>query len=174
MSLRRSLSDVTVLEMRVQSVEVENAQLKERVALLERGALGQVAVHSTVEAVAPATMAELLLQEEGVQSKRKAKKTRKNSKRDLLKNVRPGELLTQPAIIEALKQQEEEERAKTEKKAVEKRVAQALKKKTNAEDQLVKKKAKAAEGGPARGKRKVAEQDEGSSKPKRKKAKGGE
>ena len=45
----------------------------------------------------------------------------------------PGELLTQPAIIQTLKEQEDKDRAKVEKKAAEKREAQELKKDAKAE-----------------------------------------
>jgi hypothetical protein len=147
MSLRRSLSDITKLEMRVQAVEAENARLREAVAALTSGQA--VVTPSTVSgpsADAPASISELLQREERphpASGSKKRPKTVRKSKRGYLRGVPPGSVLNQAQIIAGLREQEMTEADKAERKAAAKSEAQELRKRARAEAAAEKKRKKA-------------------------------
>lgn len=158
MALRRSLSDITQLEMRVQEVQAENVRLMEENAQLKRAPPGveQLAAIAAAAAAA-ATMRELLQQQDcSVTKKKKQPMALRFTKSGHLKNVQPGELLTQPQIVAQLTLQEAAAKQKVERKETEKKEAQELKRKART-DAAAATKRKEAEGAPAaRKKRQVA------------------
>lgn len=167
MSLRRSLSDITKLEMRLQTAQAENARLKVTVQELSRNGGGvATAGVSAPPSSTVVSIGELLHREERPHPasgpKKKPKPPRK-SKKGYLKGVPPGSLLTQPEIIGALLEQEGKEREKVARKAAAKTEAQELRKKARAEAAAGKKRKKAEDGTLARKKREAAKAEEDSS-----------
>jgi hypothetical protein len=85
------------------------------------------------------------------------KKKPQRSKAGHLKNVRPGELLTQPQIVQAMKSHEAQEKEKLEKKAADKRETDEVRKRVRAEAAAaVKKRKRKQDAPPARKKRVTA------------------
>jgi type IV secretory pathway VirB10-like protein len=162
MSLRRTTSNITRLELRVQEVEVENARLNAVVAALSRGEAGVTAPSVSGSAMeAAVTMSELLQREERPHptlEPRKKPKAPRRSKKGYLRGVPAGSLLTQPQIVQGLVAQESKERERQEKKAAAKNETQELMKRTREEAAAAKKRKKADGAPPSRKKREEAKE----------------
>ena len=153
MSLRRSLSDISRLEMRVQSVESENKRLKDELEQL-KGAQAREGVVAEVRAAidAQVTLSEFLLRESRphpASAPKKVKRVRV-SKKGHLKGIAPGQLLTQPHIIQGIKEHEAQEREKAARKEAAKAELREMKKRARAEMAAEKKRKKAEGAAPAR------------------------
>jgi hypothetical protein len=123
------MSSVLRLEMRLEESEKEITRLKAELAQAQQGPAeaGTVAV-VVASSDGALTLSELLRKAE--QAVRKLKP--KRSVAGYLKNVRPGEVLTQPQIVQAMKEQNAAEKAKVEQKAADKRDLQELRKREKA------------------------------------------
>ena len=160
MSLRRTLSGATQLEMQMQVVLEENARLRDTVAALQRGQAAATA--STVsEPVmeAAVTMSELLQCEERqhpASMPKKKPKALRRSKKGYLRGIPAGSLLTQPHIIQMLLEQEARDKDKAEKKLADKIELQEFKKQAKAEVAAAKKRKRSDGPPPARKKRQDA------------------
>jgi hypothetical protein len=143
MSLRRTLSGATQLEMQMQAVLAENARLRESVAAFERGQAGATAPAVSEPVMeAAVTMSELLQCEERqhpASTPKKKSKAPRRSKKGYLRGVPAGSLLTQPHIIQLLLEQQTRDKDKAEKKLAEKIELQELKKQAKAEAAAAKK-----------------------------------
>jgi len=147
MSLRRSLSDITQQELKVQSLESENERLKKRVQQLERQQVRTSELVAEVSAVVNADMTlSGLLQRESrphpASAARMPKKVR-TSKKGHLKGVAPGQLLTQPHIIQAIKEHEQREKEAAERKEAERLSVLEVRKQQRADAAAVKKRQRA-------------------------------
>lgn len=155
MTLRRSLSDITRLELRVQSVESENKQLKQEMEQLkdaQQASNALVAKASAAVSIVDRTLSELLQNESRPHPGSTPKKVKKvrQSKKGHLKGVPAGQLLTQQHIIQGIKEQEAREKASAEKKATEALELQGLRKQAKAEAAAEKKRKKAEDAAAAR------------------------
>ena len=154
MSLRRSLSDITQQELKVQSLESEKERLKERVRQLERQQVRTSELVAEVSAVVNADMTlSGLLQCEShphpASAARMPKKVR-TSKKGHLKGVAPGQLLTQPHIIQVIKEHEQREKEAAERKEAERLSVLEVRKQQRADAAAVKKRQRAEDTAAAR------------------------
>lgn len=156
MALRRSLSDITRLEMQLETAESENRRLREEIEQLRRTAANSEVVADVSAAVgANMTLGEFLTRESRPHPSAAAKKVKKVSvsKKGYLKGVAAGQLLTQPHIIAGIKEHEDREKASAERKAADKVELQTMRKQARASAAVEKKRKAAAHPPPARGKR---------------------
>ena len=154
MSLRRSLSDITKQELKMQSLESNVERLQQRVQQLEQQQVRTSELVAEVSAVVDAdvTLSGLLERESRphpASAARKPKKVR-TSKKGHLKGVAPGQLLTQPHIIQAIKEAEQKEKKAAERKEAERLSVLEVRKQQRADAAAAKKRQRAEETAAAR------------------------
>ena len=148
--------------MKIQALEVEVAQLREKVAALTRGQpIIMLPASSAPVVMAAITMTELLQREERphpASGPKKKPQGPRRSKKGYLRGVAAGSLLTQPEMVQGLLEQEAKDREKAEQKEAATKEAQELNKRKRAEAATEKKKAAGTAGTPpAPRKRRAAE-----------------
>lgn len=126
---RRSLSDVSRMQLDLQRLETENAHLRAELAAATAVAAGPPAtagLATSVSGASPTVLATYLSAQAGVHPSARPKKKRKSD--DLLKDGIAGAVMTKPEIIARLHEAEQSKREKQERKAAAKaEVASALK-----------------------------------------------
>ena len=153
MSLRRSLSDETARELRMEQLLADNQRLEDKVRLLEAAQARSEAVVQVQAAIAAnATLSEFLVAESRPHpstGQRPPKRVRV-SKAGHLKGVAPGALLTQAHIIAGIREAEMAEKEAAERKSAEKAAQQEAQKQTRALAAAEKKRQRAEEAKTAR------------------------